>query len=128
MPAAEPERAVVWRLGEALLAAPLDAVQEVASVTKDGRARTRSGELEPLVPNGLEVPRPSRRAVVLLVGDRGVAVAADEVEGVAEVPESMAVAPSEWLGQLDTRHVRAVVRLVDGRLAALLEPDALLSG
>lgn len=127
MPPAETERAVVWRLGGALLAAPLDAVREVAPVTAEGLARTRTGEVEAVVPHGLDAT-PPRRAIILSVGDQVVAVAAEEVEGVADVPERAVAGPPGWLSKLDTRHVRAVVRLADDRLAALLEPEALLSG
>lgn len=120
-----PDRVVVWRLGEALLAAALDAVAEVAPVGPDGRARTREGSLDLVVPRGLTPAPAAGRAVVLYAGGRRVAVPAEEVEGVRHCRPGDVEAPPSWLGALAAPAVRALVRVDDRRIAALLVPDTL---
>lgn len=126
---ADPGPVVVWRLGDALLAVELDAVEAVVSVDTDGRARTRAGLLEITTPPGLDSSGASRHAVVLLRCDgeeeARIALAADEVEGVVEPDDASAVDPPEWLASVESAHLRALVPLADRRVAALLEVAAL---
>jgi hypothetical protein len=121
---------VVWHLRGALLALPLDAVEEIVAIGEDGRARGRAGELEVTAPPGLGSEEGARWGVVLRAprrAARGVALGADQVEGVMaggdEVDGGL-----EWLGVLDLRHLKALLRLEDGRLAALLDLDSLFTG
>jgi chemotaxis signal transduction protein len=130
-----PERGsvVVWRLGEALLAVDLDAVDEVVGVEAGGRARARTGLLELVAPPGLTLPTASRQAVVVRGGggDRApsrLALAADQVEGVYGADQATTVARPAWLASLDAPHVAGLVQLDDGRLAAALDVGALFGG
>jgi chemotaxis signal transduction protein len=118
---------VVWRWSEALLALPLFAVQEIAKVSaRTGRVRTRHGALELEPPPGVTPGRRAPRAVVVRSrsGTAVKALAADHVDGIL-APGSDVVDLPAWLSSLDARHVSAVIRLEDGRLAALLDLDAL---
>jgi hypothetical protein len=118
---------VVWHLRGALLALPLDAVEEIVAIGEDGRARGRGGDLEVTAPPGLGSGEGARWGVVLRAtrsAANRLALAADQVEGVMAGFEEVEVG-SEWLGVLDLRHLKALLRLEDGRLAALLDPDSL---
>jgi chemotaxis signal transduction protein len=126
---------VVWRLGDALLAVALGAVDEVVGVGADGRARARGGALELHAPPGLDLPAGSRQAVIIASGagegvgagspPQRLALAADEVEGVYEAGDVSPLPPPGWLGRLDAPHLTGLIRLQDGRVAAALDPDAL---
>jgi hypothetical protein len=122
-----PERPqlVVWSHGEALLAAPLDAVVEVVAVD-DGVAHGRSGELEPRPLPGLPAATGSR-AVVLRTPAGLRALPADEVDGVRTPPGADAQVPT-WLRAVAPEVVDRLVRLDDGRVAAILAVDALDAG
>jgi chemotaxis signal transduction protein len=126
---------VVWRLGDALLAVALGAVDEVVGVDADGLARARGGALELRAPPGLDLPPGSRHAVVIASGagegagpgspSQRLALAADEVVGVYEAADVSPLPPPDWLGRLDAGHLSGLIRLQDGRVAATLDPDAL---
>lgn len=124
---AAPARVVVWRLGDALLAVDVDRVVEIAPVDPDGRARSRLGALTLAVPPGLAAPARPQRAVVLRTSRGPVGAPADAVEGVHECAPGTVGAPPAWLAGLSEAGVRALVRLDDRRIAALLEPDALVA-
>lgn len=126
MPPAEERRVVVWRLGDALLAAPLAVAVEVAPVGPDGKARTRTGPLELRTPPGLPAPGRSPRAMVLRVGDELVAMAADDVEGVKSYTADRAASLPPWLRALPAGHLAGLVRVDDGRIAALLAIETLV--
>lgn len=133
MPLAERPPVLVWRRGEALLAAEVDAVLEVArSDAAEGVAdvetvRTSAGEARVLNLPGLPRDR-AARAVVLRTAAGLVALPADAVEGIrAMAPDRFAPAP-RWLQALAPDHVRGIVTLDDDRLAALLAVDALRPG
>jgi hypothetical protein len=118
---------VVWHLRGALLALPLDAVEEIVAIGEDGRAGGRGGDLEVTAPPGLGSAEGARWGVVLKGPRRAakrLALGADQVEGVMAGFEEVE-AGSEWLGMLDLRHLKALLRLEDGRLAALLDLDSL---
>lgn len=137
MQPADPPTVVVWRYDGALLAVPLAAVEEIVSIDGQGRAVARGGALQIVAPPGLGMGAPTRRAVVVRperasdadeVGEEErVALAAEEVEGVVEAPVRLDVG-SEWLGGLDLGHLRGLLRLDAGRLAALLDVDSLFPG
>jgi hypothetical protein len=133
---------VVWHLRGATLALPLEAVEEIVAVGDDGRARGRAGILNVVAPPGLEEGEGVRWAVVVRgerptarggrrtagggEGGGGVALGADLVEGVVVGGVEVDVR-SEWFGGLDLRHLKALLRLDDGRLAALLDLESLLA-
>jgi hypothetical protein len=133
---------VVWHLRGATLALPLEAVEEIVAVGDDGRARGRAGMLEVMAPPGLEEGEGFRWAVVVRVGGPrarggkraagegegggGVALGADLVEGVVVGGVEVDVR-SEWLGGLDLGHLKALLRLHDGRLVALLDLESLFA-
>jgi hypothetical protein len=129
---------VVWHLRGATLALPLEAVEEIVAVGDDGRARGRAGALEVVAPPGLEEGEGVRWAVVVrggrptarggkrTSGGGGVALGADLVEGVVVGGVEVDVR-SEWLGGLDLGHLKALLRLDDGRLAALLDLESLFA-
>lgn len=119
------DRVVVWRVGDALLAAPLADTAEIAAVSRDGRALSRSGRLELRTPPGLSPPARPRRAVVLRAGKAALAMAADEVEGVRPYTERHTPATPAWIGTLKADHLAGLIRLDDDRIAALLAIDAL---
>jgi hypothetical protein len=120
---------VVWHLRGALLALPLEVVEEIVAVGADGRARGRGGDVEVTAPPGLGSGEGARWGVVLRA-TRGaasrLALGADQVEGVMAGFEEVDVG-SEWLGVLDLRHLKALLRLEDGRLAALLDFESLFT-
>lgn len=116
---------VVWRVGDALLAAPLAAIVEVAPVSADGTATSRLGALELQAAPGLPAPARPRRAVVIRTAGAAVAIAADDVEGVQPYTEHSAAPTPAWLGTLPTAHLAGLIRLDDDRIAALLAVDAL---
>lgn len=120
------DRVIVWRVGDALLAAPLARTAEIAAVDPDGRAMSRSGPLELQAPPGLPLPRRPHRAVVLRAGETAVAMAADEVEGVRSYTDRQATATPAWLDSLRTDHLAALILLDDQRIAALLAIDTLI--
>jgi hypothetical protein len=133
---------VVWHLRGATLALPLEEVEEIVAVGYDGRARGRAGVLEVVAPPGLEEGESVRWAVVVRGGRAtakggkrtagggggggGVALGADLVEGVMVGGVEVDLR-SEWLGELDLGHLKAVLRLDDGRLAALLDLQSLFA-
>ncbi len=115
---------VLWSLAGALLAAPVASVREVAPTGDDGRARTRSGEMEITPLPGLDPPGTAPRAVVVDAGGLVLALAAEVVEGVVIVDDGAVTRPPRWLTGLNPRHVRGLVSL-GPRVAALLRLDAI---
>jgi hypothetical protein len=125
-----------------MLALPLEAVEEIVAVGDDGRARGRAGVLKVVAPPGLGDGEGVRWAVVVRggrltarggkrtagggAGGGGVALGADLVEGVMVGGVEVDVR-SEWLGGLDLGHLKALLRLEDGRLAALLDLESLFA-
>lgn len=132
MPRVEAGPVVLWRLGDALLAIELMAVEEIAPVDAAGRARSREAELEVAVPPGLAPDQPAAAAVVVRMAGapepRRMALAAHAVDGVVEGEQVGGVATPAWLEGLEHAHIRALLRLDDGRVAALLDTDALFRG
>lgn len=123
MPAAEAGRVVVWSAGESILAAPIDAVIEVTDRDADGRARSRHGPLDPVALPGVSVDS-ADRAVILRAAAGPVALPADRIDGV--MPHSGPVSdPPPWLEAAARGWFRGLVRLEDGRIAAVLDPGAL---
>lgn len=128
MPPGEADRVVVWSLGDALLAAPLAVIVEIATVAADGRAMSRLGPLDVRSAPGLPAPAGPRRAVVVRTGEAGaaaLAIAADDVEGVKPYTPAEAAATPAWLRTLPTGHIAGMIRLDDDRIAALLAIEAL---
>jgi chemotaxis signal transduction protein len=123
---------VVWRLGDALLAVEVDVVDQIVSVGPDGRARTRDGDLEVVLPPGVDPEHAPGQAVVVLAGhgpDRSrIAVAAEHVEGVVESGDATALDSPAWLAGLESAHVRSLVQIEGGRVAALLHTAAMTRG
>lgn len=111
---------VVWRLGDAFLAVALEHVVEVTAV-ENGAARGRGGAVDLIVPTGLPDPERPTRAVVLQADDRRLAVPADEVYGTRACDPAGVTAVPDWLAALPEAF-RSLVRVDDGRLAALLDP------
>lgn len=125
VPPGEATRVVVWRVGDALLAVPLDAAIEIAAVAPDGRAATRAGSLELWTPPGLQEVDDCRRAVVVRAGEGSVAMAAETVEGVKPYTEREAAPTPPWLRSLATPYMAGLIRLDDDRVAALLAVESL---
>lgn len=125
MPHGEEARAVVWRIGEALLAVPLDVAMEIAAVGADGQARARTGRLEVRTPPGVTAPPYCPHAVVVRTTGSPMALAAEAVDGVLAYTERHAVPAPAWLGGLPTDHIAGLIRLNDQRVAALLAVEAL---
>lgn len=123
MPWTEADPVIVWLTGEAVLAAPVDAVLEVAELDEHGMAHTRDGSLEPMVFPGLDAAA-CRRAVVVRAADGPAAIPANRVEGVVG-QQGPVRSPPEWLAGVAGRHVRGLIRLDDGRIAAVLATEAL---
>ncbi len=120
---------VVWQSGEALLALDLDTVEEVVKVEPSAdRAVCRAGELELASLPGMPPSPRTRRAVIVRSssGARRMALGAEQVEGVFRYDSSGSLAPPAWLESLELAHLSNLVRLEDGRLAAVLDPDILL--
>ena len=124
MPPAERPPVLVWRRGEALLAAEVDAVLEIGPVLDGVRVATREGDARILNLPGLS-REPARRAVVVRCGDALAALPADGIEGVRSIAVDRFAATPSWLESLAPDHVRAIVTLDDDRLAALLALNAL---
>lgn len=124
VPRDDGRRVLVWSIGGALLAVPLDAVVEIAPIADD-EARTRGGRLPLRTIASLETTGVARRAVVLRSGATLMAVAADEVEGVhAASLDDQAPTPA-WLTTLPTDHLAGLIQLTDVRVAALLAVESL---
>lgn len=124
MPPGEERRVLVWRVGGALLAAPIEVVVEVAPV-QDGRTDSRAGRMEVRDVPGLRTEREARRAVILRAESGLLAVAADEVDGVrSSTPREESPTPG-WLRALPTEHVAGLLQLPDARVAALLAVESL---
>lgn len=121
----EEARAVVWRVGDALLAIPLSAAMEIAAVASDGRAEARSGRLELRTPPGVSALTDCRHAVVVRTAESPVALAAEAVDGVLAYTQLDAVPAPAWLRGLSTEHIAGLIRLDDQRVAALLAVEAL---
>jgi hypothetical protein len=118
---------VVWHFRGALLALPLSAVDEIATLDEEGRARARDGALDVQPPPGLGMHDGARWGVVVrrkAAGAAGLALAADRVEGVVPGAREVAVG-AQWLEGLDLRHLAKLLRLDDGRLVALLDLESL---
>lgn len=115
-----PLQVVVWRLGDALLAAPVALVDEVTPLDREGRARCRTGPLALTPIPALEPGTPARNAVVVQRGGRRFALPASTVEGVRTVAGDAHEAPA-WLGRRARRRVTGILMLEDDRLAALLD-------
>ncbi len=132
MPPADPPAAsfVVWRLGDALLAVPLDVVDEVAPVDASGQARGRTGSWAVVDPPGLPRSDHPRQAVVVRVtgGEGRLALAADEVDGVRDAATAAVLDPPPWLAALSSGHTRSLIRLDDRRVAAVLDVAAVQAG
>lgn len=116
---------LVWERGQALLALPIEDVVEVAAVPGSGTIRSRGGAVEIALPRGLE-GGPARRAVVVRRGGELSALPADAVDGVTVASHARLSEPPAWIRPLAAPRVRAILRLEDDRLAALLDLDALL--
>lgn len=124
VPRDDGRRVLVWSIGGALLAAPLDGVVEIAPI-EDDEARTRTGRLPLRTIAGLEATGVTRRAVVLRSGTTLMAVVADEVDGVhAASLDDQAPTPA-WLTTLPTDHLAGLIHLTDARVAALLAIESL---
>lgn len=116
---------VVWSLGDALLAVPVAAVEEVVPVDDTGRVHARAGELD-LAPASLlrVVSRPSHAVVVRAAaeaGERRLALPADRVEGVLGADRAAGIPAPGWLDGIEAPHIASLVRLDTGRVAALLD-------
>lgn len=120
-------RVVVWRVGDATLAVPLDDTVEIAPVV-DGRAVTRSGPLSLRTPAGLARPGDPQHAVVVRTGGDHAAMAADAVEGVHEGAGDRTAALPPWLLGVSGEQLAGLIRLDDDRIAALLHARALGPG
>lgn len=125
MPPADEGRVVVWRLGDALLAAPLADTIEIAAVAADGLAVSRAGRLALHTPAGIRSRERPTRAVVVRVAGREVAMAAEEVLGIEPFAPAETAPLPPWLETVPASHVAGLVRLPDQRLAVLLHLDAL---
>jgi chemotaxis signal transduction protein len=123
VPWTDADPVIVWLTGNAVLAAPVDDVIEVAELDEHGMAHTRDGSLEPVALPGLN-PEAARRAVVVRAAEGPAAIPADRVEGVVG-QEGPVRSPPEWLAGVTSRHVRGLIRLDDGRIAAVLATEAL---
>lgn len=123
-PADEHAPVLVWRLGEALLCAQVDAILEVAAVRGSGVVATQEGEAPLVRLPGLPAGEP-RRAVVVRTGDGLLALPADAIEGIRAIAPDRFAPPPHWLDAVAGEHVRALVTLDDDRLAVLLAVDAL---
>lgn len=121
----EEGQVLVWRLGDALLAAPLEAVVEVTTVGADRRAVSRAGPVDLTAPPGARSASVPQRAVVVRARGATLALAADEVEGVVPRTLRESAATPSWLRSLPTTHFTGLVRLDGGRVAALLAIDTL---
>ncbi len=124
-PQNERARALVWRSGDALLAVPLAAVLEIAAPDADGRVRSRVGSLPVSTVPGLPPAANPPRAVVIRAGGATVALAADDVEGVREYTARESARTPPWLRLLNIDHLAGLVRLDEGRVAALLAVETL---
>jgi hypothetical protein len=116
---------LVWRVGDALLAAPLAAVDEVATVGENGRAQARDGEI-PVAAGPLpDAARQHRQAVILrrsdVAGEGRLALPADQVDGVVAADQAEALPAPPWLAGIHAPHMAALVRLETGDIAALLD-------
>ena len=116
---------VVWYVGDAILAAPVETVIEIAPVDREGAVRSRAGTLQLTSPPGLDPPASPERAVVLRNAAGAVAMAADSVDGVVTCGRGAATSTPEWLRALPTRHLASLIRLDDDRVAAMLAVDSL---
>lgn len=125
MPAPEsaPDAVLVWRWGDALLALPVVAVDEVARVGADGQAASRGAAMPVAAIPGLESREAPSTAVIARTGARRVALPAADVEGVVAVSAAVRDTPG-WLGDEARRRIQGVLELTDGRLAAMLRLDA----
>lgn len=121
------QRYVVWQVGEATLAASLDATVEVAALDPEGRARSRGGPVDVLATPGIQPVAPGR-AVVLEGPDGPLALGADSVEGVLHADQTSPADTPSWLQRLPTRHLAGLLVLTDGRIAALLDVASLVAG
>lgn len=124
-PGADDQQVVVWHVGDAILAVPVETVVEIASVDRDGTVRSRTGTLQPITPPGLDPPASPERAVVLRNASGSLAMAADHVDGVTTCERGAATPTPEWLRTLPTRHLASLIRLDGDRVAALLAVDSL---
>lgn len=114
--------AVVWRLGDALLAVDVDDVVEIAPAA-DG-AESRLGTIGFHQIPGL-ASRQAGRAVVVRRGDEPLALPADAVEGVTTYDPAENASTPDWLRDVPAVHLAGLIRLPDRRLAALLVPQGL---
>ena len=125
MSPAEAPRVVVWRIGGATLALPLDDVVEVVGVDAGGVAIGRDGPVELVHLDGVPA-RDAPRAVVLRTGAGLRALPADAVRGVADAAETRMTAPPDWLSRVRPAHLSALLRLPDDSIATLLSAQALV--
>lgn len=124
MPQGDARRVLVWSVGGALLAVPIDAVVEVAPFEGD-RTRSRAGRVDLRVVPGLANEGEARHAVILRAATGLLAIAADQVDGVqTSTPRDQSPTP-DWLGALPTEHLGGLLQLPDARIAALLVVDSL---
>lgn len=124
MPQGEERRVLVWTIGGALVAAPIEVVVEVAPV-EGGRTSSRAGSLEVQPVPGLHAEGEARRAVVLRASGGLLAIAADDVDGVRSSMLADQSPTPDWLSALPTEHVAALLQLPDARVAVLLAVDSL---
>lgn len=124
MPQGEERRVLVWRVGGALLAAPIETVVEVAPV-REGTTRSRVGRVEIRDVPGLRPEGDAEHAIILRADTGLLAIAADEVAGVqTSTPGTQSPTPA-WLRALPTEHFAGLLQLPDARVAALLVVDSL---
>lgn len=124
MPQGEGQRVLVWRLGDALLAAPIDAVVEVAPAN-GGSTESRAGRLDVRSVPGLRTRGDAPRAVILRKTSGLMAIAADEVEGVRTSTGREESPKPGWLRTVPTDHFDGLLQLPGARVAALLAVESL---
>lgn len=124
MPQGEGQRVLVWRVGGALLAAPIDAVVEVAAA-HGGSTECRAGRLDVRLVPGLRTDGDAPRAVILRAATGLIAIAADEVEGVRTSTVREESPKPGWLRTLPTEHFDRLLQLPDARVAALIAVESL---
>lgn len=124
VPQGEGRRVLVWRVGGALLAAPIDAVVEVAPA-EGGSTDCRAGRLDLRGMPGLQTDGDAPHAVILRADSGLFAIAADEVEGVRTSTAREESPTPDWLHTLPTEHLAGLLQLPDARVAALLDVESL---
>jgi hypothetical protein len=125
MPAPESGTLVLWRRGDLLLALPLDTVEEVVSTSTSGPIKGRNGPVNLVDPWPDPGGQRPKQALIVTDGERRVALPADRVEGLVHQEGRPSLQPPTWLAHLRDPALNALVRVPDGRVAALLDPRTL---